>query len=82
MNKKEFSEILEIVQDERINLSDVDEMILHGYALPEFQYPVYVTRKQVAKVIRWDCMQFNREYDADALNNIGILGKKRFIIVG
>lgn len=82
MNKKEFSEILEIVQDSRIDLTDVDEMILHGCALPDFQYPVYVTRKQVAKLIRWDCIQFNGQFDSEELNNIGIIGKRKFIIVG
>ena len=82
MNKKEFTEILEIVQDKRIDLTDVDETILHGCALPDYQFPVFVTRKQVAKLIRWDCLQFNGEFDAEELNNIGIIGKRKFRIVG
>lgn len=82
MNKKEFTEIMEIVTNQEIDLSDVDELILHGCALPDYQYPVYVTRKQVAKLIRWDCLQFNGEFDAEELNNIGIIGKRKFRIVG
>ena len=82
MNKKEFSEIMEIVQNKEIDLSNIDELILHGCALPDYQYPVYVTRKQVAKLIRWDCLLFNGEVGSEALNNIGIIGKRKFIIVG
>ena len=82
MNKKEFTEILEIAQDSRIDLTDVDETILHGCALPDFQYPVFTTRKQVAKLVRWDCMLFNGEIGSEELNQIGIIGKRKFIIVG
>lgn len=82
MNKKEFSEILEIVQNKEIDLSEIDELILHGCALPEFKYPVYVTRKQVAKLIRWDCLMWNGEFNSEELNQIGIIGKRKFRIVG
>ena len=82
MNKKEFSEALEIAQNRDVDLTDVDTIVLHGCALPDFQYPVYVTVKQVAALIRWDCLLLNGEIDSRELNDIGIIGKKKFRIVG
>ncbi len=82
MNKKEFSEAYEIAKNQNISLVNEDTNSLIGCALPDFQYPVYVTVKQVASLIRWDCFLLNGNVDAVELNDIGIIARKKFRIVG
>ena len=54
--------------------------IFDGYGLEGFK-PVHVTIKQVADLVRWQCVQFNGCIDADALNELAYAGRKRFLVV-
>lgn len=51
-----------------------------GFALPDFA-PVWVTIAQLASLIRWEALQFNGEFDNEALQTIQKYGRKRFQII-
>lgn len=85
MLKKEFSEAFEIASNQKIELDNENAPIdiFDGFGLKDFQ-PVYVTIKQVARLIRWQCSYIYGAsgFDAENLNEIGHYGKKRFLIIG
>jgi hypothetical protein len=35
----------------------------------------------VAKLIRWQAMQFNGEWNAEALNEVATIGRKKFMVL-
>jgi len=78
MTKKELKEILEVAKS-NVTL-DEDLSIFDGYGLKEFK-KVYVTKNQVAKLIRWQTFQFNGNIDSKALNDLINIGSKKFIII-
>jgi hypothetical protein len=80
MTTQQLSAALELAQ------SDADlsrESIGHfdGYGLNGFE-PVLCTVQQVARLVRWQCIQLNGATDADALNELAQFGRRRFIVVG
>jgi len=78
MRKQELSKALKMAQSDEA-LGEVPN-IVDGYGLPGFA-PVCITLKNLAALIRWQCIYFNGNLDNEALNDIAILGKKRFIIL-
>jgi len=78
MTKTQFGEAVRIAQADRIDLSGVDDSLLHGCGLPDFK-PVYCTVEQVAKLVRWNCMQLNGELDAEELNNVAHIARRKFL---
>ena len=68
------------IANSNVDLSNVDDSILFGYGLPAFK-PVHTTLKAVAKTIRWQAMQFNGQWNAEALNEVAELGRKNFLIL-
>lgn len=79
MTKKELREILEVAKS-NVTLLDEDLSIFDGYGLKDFD-KVYVTKNQVAKLIRWQTFQFNGNIDSKALNDLINIGSKKFIII-
>ena len=76
MTLAQFQKAFTIANDASIDLSNVDDSILFGCGLPLFE-PVYTTLEAVAKLIRWQAMQFN----AEALNEVTTIGRKKFMIL-
>jgi hypothetical protein len=80
MTKDEFSKAVEIAKSDADLSADVTGLF-DGCGLPGFE-PVHVTLRNVAELIRWQALQLNGQFDAEALNEVANIGRKRFIIVG
>ena len=83
MTKPEFAKAFEIAKDfdNSPTIMDVDIAIFDGFDLNDFN-PVYVTLRQIARLIRYQALYLSGEWDSEALNEIGHFGKKRFIVIG
>lgn len=81
MTFKQFQIAYSIAKDFDRNLSDVDDSNLYGFGLREFR-PTHTTLEAVAKIIRWQALQFNGEWDIDALNEVIQHGRKKFLVLG
>jgi hypothetical protein len=79
VTKKDVQLAMSIAIDSNIDLSGVDDSIFNGFGLPGFN-PVSVTLRQVAKLIRWQAIMFNGEFDAYMYNEIVSIGRKKFIV--
>ena len=80
MTLVQFQKAFAIANDASIDLSNVDDTILFGCGLPRFK-PVHTTLEAVAKLIRWQAMQFNGQWNAEALNEVAEVGRKNFLIL-
>ena len=81
MTLNQFQEAFKIAKDFNHDLSNVDDSILYGFGLPHFK-PVHTTLEAVAKTIRWQALQLNGVWNAEALNEVAELGRKNFLILG
>jgi hypothetical protein len=81
MTLQQFQEAFAIAKDFARDLSNVDDSVLYGYGLPNFK-PVHTTLEAVAKVIRWQALQFNGQWDSVALNEVAELGRRNFLVLG
>jgi len=81
MTLQQFQAAFAIAKDFSRDLSSVDDSILYGYGLRDFR-PVYTTLEAVAKTIRWQALQMNGEWDAEALNEVADAGRRNFIVLG
>lgn len=79
MNTKQLNTALEIAKSDA-DLSIHDDSILHGCGLPNFS-PVIVTTHQLARFLRWQCVQLNGGIDAHELNNIAAIGRRKFTVL-
>lgn len=77
MNRQEFNRAFTIAQGPQ----SLPEGPFNGFGLPDFQ-PVHVTLRQVAELMRWQALQFNGEWNAEALQEIAKHGRQKFIIIG
>lgn len=82
MTKNEFNEAFKIAKDFNIDLTNVDNSNLYGCGLPHFRYPVYTTLEAVAALIRWQAMRFDGQWDAEALDEVAQIGRKKFLVLG
>lgn len=81
MTLNQFQAAFAIAKDTNRDLSNVDDSLLYGFGLPSFR-PVHTTLEAVAKIIRWQALQFNGEWDAAALNEVAECGRRMFIVLG
>jgi len=81
MTLTQFQQAFAIAKDFNRDLSNVDDSILYGYGLSNFK-PVHTTLEAVAKTIRWQALQFNGEWNAEALNEVAENGRKNFLVLG
>lgn len=79
MNKAEFTDALRIAKDATIDLTDEEIGLMDGYGLPDFK-PVSVSTRQVARMVRWQAQYIFGGWDAEEINSIRQLGRKRFEI--
>ena len=80
MTKQQFSQAFDLAKTTSEDLSLEDIGIFDGFGLEGFN-PVFVTIRQVARLIRWQAGQMNGGWDAHNLDEIGQLGRKRFQII-
>ncbi len=81
MTKDQFSQAWAIARNSKIDLSNIDDSILYGCGLSDFQ-PVYTTLETVAKLLRWQCNYiFGDGFDAQELDNMAHIARKKFKIV-
>ena len=55
--------------------------LFNGYALSDYN-PVHITIRDLAALVRYECMMMNGELDTAALQEIAEVGKAKFIIIG
>lgn len=75
MNKKEFNQAVNLAKTP-IGFDDTE--LFDGFGLPDFK-PVCCTLKAMASLIKWQALQFNGQFDQEALNEIWNC-RKRFLI--
>lgn len=75
MNKKEFNQAVNLANTD-IGFDGID--LFDGFALREFR-PVCCTLRSMASLIKWQALQFNGQFDQEALNEIWAC-KRKFII--
>lgn len=81
MTRQEANAAFAIADNKEISLyPDVDTSIFDGFGLAGFG-PVHVTLRQVAALMRWQALQFNGQWNAEALDEVVKLGRTRFMIL-
>jgi len=78
MNAAEFKQAVAVAK------SDVDlsaENIDHfwGFGLPDFE-PVVASVNEVARLIRWQAGCFDGSWDSEALNEVRVAGRRKFVV--
>jgi hypothetical protein len=63
------------------DLSNEDISIFYGCGLRNFQ-PIVATVRQVASLIRWQALQLNGKWDAEALTEVRDALRRKATIVG
>lgn len=79
MTKKDLSQALKLARS-NIDLK-VDTSFFDGYGLRDFK-PVHCTICQVAQLMRWQVLNITGTVDAEALNELATVGRKKFVIIG
>lgn len=78
MNKQEFSAAYALAAS-HADLSEVDDTVLHGCALPDF-HSVTTNLQSVAKFLRWHCQYLNGQWDSEALTGMRELFRHKVTI--
>jgi len=78
MTKQQFARAVEIAKSEQ-DMDAVDFNNLIGYGLPEFK-PTITTLRAVAKMIRYQTLQFNGEFDCFELSDLAAAAQRKFIV--
>lgn len=63
------------------DLTNVDDSNLFGCGLPDFK-PVHTTLEAVAKLLRYQCAQFDGGWDATEFDNMCYIARRKFLIMG
>lgn len=79
MNKKQFDAAVAIARNKDIDLSKVDDSTLDGCALPNFK-PVTITLEMAAKCIRWHGINIDGSINAEELNELREISRKRWLV--
>jgi hypothetical protein len=78
MNKAEFQRAFLIAESDKELNDDMDVFI--GCALRGFEI-VYITVESVARLIRWQCRQFDGTWDQEELQSIVSIARNKFTLV-
>lgn len=79
MTLRQFSKAQQLARTPQNEFNHQRLARFDGFGLSSFQ-PVAVTLADVAELIRWQCLQFNGELNSDALSEIQIAGRHKFVI--
>jgi len=81
MTKKEFSDAYTIaMSNEKIDMLAEPIDVFDGFGLENF-IPVYVTLRQVARLIRYQAVYLNGGIDTEKLQEVANCGRKLFKII-
>ena len=81
MNTTQMREATELARNSTNGeLWDVDISILHGCALADFK-PVSTTLRVVARMIQYQCIQLNGEFDTVELNSLANIFRRKVTII-
>lgn len=81
MTKHQFSEANTLARSNAtINPEQEPIDIFDGFALPDYA-PVYVTIKQIARLIRYQAIYMNGGIDSDNLQEIANCGRRKFMVI-
>lgn len=83
MTKNELSKALELARSDTElppMLGPEATDLFDGFALESFSV-VYCTMRQLAALIRYQCIMLNGGLDSEALNEIATHGKRKFMVV-
>jgi hypothetical protein len=81
MTKQEFSQAFQIAKsNEKIDPGQEPIDLFDGFGFKDFA-PVYVTLKQVARLIRWQAICMDGSIDSENLQEIANIGRKKFFII-
>ena len=59
----------------------IDDLTLFdGFGLPDF-VPIVCTVEALAMLVRWQCICFDESIDAEALQEIATIGRRRFTVL-
>lgn len=78
MTMQQFASAISLAASKE-NIED-DISIFDGFGLPDFK-PVVCSVRQVARLIRWQCLQFNGKFDWAELNFMQRIAQYKFAIV-
>ena len=81
MTKIEMAKALKIAKNQNIDLFKEDIAIFDGYGLRGFE-PIHVTLNQIARIIRWQAQCMDGTLNAEEINAIAAIGKKKFRVIG
>jgi hypothetical protein len=87
MTKQQLDAAATLAQDPNERFIDdkgrqiVDLTIFEGYALNGFK-EIYCTIRQVAALVRWQCLMLNGEMNGEELNNLAHAARHKFNIIG
>ncbi len=82
MTTKQLAQAVELAVDSNLSLqSEWDQLhIFDGFGLFNFKQ-VTVTLKQLAALVRWQCLYLPGGIDAEALDEIAKAGKTKFMVL-
>jgi hypothetical protein len=80
MTTIQFKTALRMAVDNSVDLSTEELNHFDGFGLQDFR-PVYCTIQQIARLIRWQAIQFNGEVNQETLTEVARFGKKRFMVM-
>lgn len=80
MTKAEMTKAVELAKTRKVSVP-TDLTVFDGFGFRDYK-PVYVTLDAVAALVNWQALQFNGTYDPEAINEIAIVGRKKFQIIG
>lgn len=81
MTRAQFAECASLARDYSRDFSAIDDSPLFGCGLPYFK-PIFVTREQVAKFIRWQCgyIYGANGFDGAALAECADIARAKFTL--
>lgn len=80
MKNAELKEATAVATDPNVALLDEDISIFNGYGLPYFSQ-IVCTSRQLAALIRWQCVRLDGTMDTDALTELNNIGRRKFTVV-
>jgi hypothetical protein len=82
MTRNQFATCVSLARDYSRDLSTVDDSAIFGCGLPGFK-PIFVTREQVAKFVRWQCSYIYGAsgFDGESLAECADIARAKFTLV-
>jgi hypothetical protein len=80
MTTKQLEAALSMAVNDQRSMIDEDIMQFDGFGLKNFE-PVTCTLRQLAALVRWQCVRYNGTVDSDALQEVAESGRRAFTVL-